>query len=499
MEFLDPQAERRHRILLFVGYGLITIAIAIASLILLYWSYGYSLSNEGEVQQSGIVFVSSQPGGAVVSLNGKPETSNTNTRLTLAAGTYDMRLNLAGYREWGREVKVQGGDVQRFIYPKLFPARLASTSIRKLEAAPLLVTQSANQHWLLMKPNTTPNTFTLYDLRRPTEPTSAELTVPIETITPGDGVQSWTVVEWANDDQYVLLNHGFTSGDVAGHEYILFNRTAPERSQNLTRSLTLGIDEELTLFNKKYDQYYAYNKQTKILRAFNASGKVLTRQLEHVLAYKTHGDSWVLYVTDLAEDGKQKADTVNVVLRQGERRIVLRQLPAVSPGYVLNLAQYDNAWYVAVAATDGRGVYLYRNPFDQSGATVVSPRTWRFMRVQNPTNVSFSTNSQFVLAENGQTCVVYDAENIEVKRFTLERTLDALQPKVQWMDGHRLTYISGGKVIVVEYDNQNAVELQASLPQFVPYFSADYDYSFALAPGEGSAVQFTSTPLTVKK
>lgn len=499
MEFLDPRAERRHNILLFVGYGLIAIAIAIASLVLLYWSYGYSLTNEGEVQQNGLVFVSSQPAGAGVTLNGKPQTAKTDARLTLAAGSYDLRLKLAGYREWRYDFKVQGGDVQRLVYPKLFPTKLVTSSIRYFEATPQLVTQSPNQRWLLIKQAATPNAFTQYDLRRSAEPVASEFSIPTETITAGDGAQSWSVVEWASDDQYVLLDHGFTSEGTAGHEYVLCNRASPDRSLNLTTSLGLTADEDLTLFDKKFDKYYVYNKQTKILRAVTSNGKLLTDQREHVLAYKTHGDDKVLYVTDTAENGQPLNGTVNVVLHEGSRRQVLRQLPATSPGYLLNLAQYENDWYLAVGATDGKGVYLYRNPIEQATAATQLPRTWRFMRVSNPSNVSFSANSQLVLTENAQTCVVYDAENIEVKRFTLQRPLDAPQTELRWMDGHHLTYVSGGKTIVVDYDNQNAVELQATLPQFTPYFSGDFKYVFSLASAEGAAVRLTSTPLIVTK
>ncbi len=499
MEFLDPQAERRHRILLFIGYGLITIAIAIASLVMLYWSYGYSLTNDGEVQQSGLVFVSSQPEGATITLNGKAETSKTNARLTLTSGSYDMRINLAGYRQWSHNFNVEGGDVQRIIYPRLFPSKLTSTSIRNFEAEPTVASQSPNHRWLLIKNAATSNTFLLYDLRQPEEPIAADVTIPLESITAGDGAQSWTVVEWAGNDQYILLSHSYTTGETTGQEYILLDRTSGERTQNLTRTLTLSVDDELTLFDKKFDQYYAYNKQTKSLRSFTASGKALVAQIDHVLAYKTHGDSSVLFVTDVNEDGTQSASTVNVVLLQNSRRMVLRQLPATSAGYVLNLAQYDNAWYIAAGATDGGGVYLYRNPSEQVVLKGKPYQTWRYLRVQNPSNVSFSANSQFVLAENGQTCVIYDAENIEVKRFILSRALDAPQTKVQWMDGHRLTYVSGGKVIVVEYDNQNMVELQDSLPQFAAYYSGNYEYAFTIAKTQSATTQLTSTPLIIVK
>lgn len=499
MEFLNPQAERRHRILLFIGYGLVAIAIGLIMQLFLYRLYnGYSVDMKGKVQQSGIVFVASQPNGAVISLNGLA-TAKTNARLSLNAGEYDLRIKAAGYREWRHEVKVYGADVQRFMYAKLFPTKLTTSTVKTLDTTPLFISQSPNRRWLLMK-EANVNTFMLYDLKRPDSPTMTELTVPLDTvITAGDGAQSWAVVEWASDDQYALLNHTYTSGETTSHEYILLDRTAPDSSQNLTRTLALTADEDLTLFDKKYDQYYGYNKQTKVLRAFNTSGKQLADQLEHVLAYKTYGSDTVLYVSDLPESGKQEAGTVNVVLRQGSRRLVLRRLSATSPGYLLDVTRFNSAWYIAAAATDGKGAYLYRDPLNQSLTGTALPQVWRFLRLQNPASLSISTNAQFIFAQSGQDSVVYNADTLETKRFTLARALDAPQLKARWMDGHRLTYVSGGKLVVVEFDNQNAVELQPALPQFGAYFSADYDYSYALTPGDGAAVQLTSTPLTVKK
>jgi PEGA domain len=499
MEFLNPQAERRHRILLFIGYGLAAIAIGLVTQLFLYRLYnGYSMNINGEIDQSGLVFVSSSPSGATISLNGQSN-AKTNARLSLKAGDYDMRIKAAGYREWRHEVKVYGADVQRFTYAKLFPTKLVTSTIKKIDAAPLFTSQSPNRRWLLIK-EASANTFMQYDMRRPDAPVATELTLPMDTlVTAGDGAYSWAVVEWASDDQYVLLNHTYTTGEATGHEYILVDRTAPERSLNLTRTLTLTADEQLTLFDKKYDQYYSYNTQTKTLRAFESDGKQLADLLEHVIAYKTYGSDTVLYVTDLPESGKQESGTVNVVLRQGARRLVLRRLSATSPGYLLDITRFNSTWFMVAAATDAKGVYIYRNPFSQSLTGSALPQVWRFMRLQNPVSVSVSTNAQFIFAQNGQECIVYDADAVETKRFMLSRTLDAPQIKAMWMDGHRLTYVAGGKLIVVEYDNQNLVELQAALPQYGAYFSADYDYSYALAPGDGAAVQLTSTPLIVKK
>lgn len=498
MEFLNPQAERRHRILLLIGYGLVAIAIALIAQLFLYRLYrGYSVDIKGNVQQSGIVFVSSTPTGASINLNGR-RAADTNARLSLNAGTYDMRITAAGYREWRHEVKVYGADVQRFTYAKLFPSKLTTTVTTTVAAEPQLVSQSPSRRWLLFQ-GTSANAFVLYDLRRADKPVVTNLTVPFDTVvTSGDGAHAWAAVEWASDDQYVVLSHTYTIGETTSREYILLDRTAPDASRNLTQTLSLKAEEELSLFDKKYNQYYSYNTQTKILRAFSESNKQLADQLEHVLAYKTYGSDTVLYISDLPETGKQEAGTINVMLRQGSRRLLLRRLPVSPSGYLLDIARFDSTWFVAAATSDGKGIYLYRNPLSQSLSGTELPQPWRFLRVQNPASIDISTNAQFILAQNGQECIVYDADNAETKRFTLAKPLDTPQRAVTWMDGHRLQYVSGGKVAVVEYDNQNAVELQPALPQIGAFFSPDYDYSFAFASGDGTAVQLTSTPLTVE-
>ena len=61
MDFLDPKKERLNRVALFVSYGLITLAIGIASIVLLYQTDGYCVDGTGAVDRCGLVFVSSQP------------------------------------------------------------------------------------------------------------------------------------------------------------------------------------------------------------------------------------------------------------------------------------------------------------------------------------------------------------------------------------------------------------------------------------------------------
>src|ERR1700750_3457230 len=110
MDFLDPKKDRQNQIMLLLGYCLVTLAIAGAALVLLYQAYGYQLNRQGEVTQNGLLFVSSQPSGSSIYLNGQLYPSATGSRVIVSAGKYDLSVTRPGYRDWNRPVYVAGGD-----------------------------------------------------------------------------------------------------------------------------------------------------------------------------------------------------------------------------------------------------------------------------------------------------------------------------------------------------------------------------------------------------
>jgi hypothetical protein len=54
--------------------------------------------------------------------------------------------------------------------------------------------------------------------------------------------------------------------------------------------------------------------------------------------------------------------------------------------------------------------------------------------------------------------------------------------QAKWMDGHRLTAVTDGKVQVFDFDGTNLQTLVASRPEFTPYFDRDYQYIYTLVP-----------------
>ena len=487
MDFLDPKKRARHTIILFTGYVLIGVAIIIATVILLYQAYGFGLNRNGTVIQNGLLFFSSQPRPADIYINGKLSKSKTNTRLVLPSGLYNIKLDKTGYRPWERTIELDGGRVAHYDYPLLFPQNLVTTKLHGYDTAPGLATQSLDRRWVLVAQAGSMTNFDVYDLKNPANQPVA-IVLPNNLLTKATATESWQASEWADDNQHVVLQHLY-DGKI---EYILLDRAAPDQSLNLNKTLA-ATPAKLTLNDKKYDQYYLYNAdltlQTASLRA-----PALVTVLNHVLAYQTYGNNSVLYVTD---EGAA-AGKVTVKFIDNGQTHVLRSLP-VGTTYLVDLTKYSGIFYFAIGAASENKVYVYKDPIGQINAGVVkTPVPAQVLHVENPNYVGFSSNAQFIVAENGQQFGVYDIENKHGYNYITSQALDAPQVHASWMDGNRLNYVSGGKLLVFDYDYTNKQTLQTAAPSYLPIFAPDYQDMYTVAPSSlAGQFELTRTALLV--
>ena len=488
MDYLDSKKQFRDHIVLIAGYILIAIAITIATLILVEQAYGFGLAKNGTVIQNGLVFFSSQPNPADIYINGVLNPNTTNARLFLPSGVYSVKLTRTGYRDWQRTITFDAGSVEHFDYPVLFPTTLTTKSIHVYNSAPGLATQSPSRQWLLIEQPGSMTNFDLYNLKNSVKPTLSTITLPSNLLSKATSSESWQFDEWADDNQHVLLTHLYDGKS----EYILVDTANPSQSVNLSNLLGT-TPTQLTLNNKKYNRYYIYNTATdnSIETATLATGNVQTPYLQDVLAYQSYGSNTMLYVTsDGAPSGR-----VLLKLLSGSQTITIRSLP-LSPSYLVNLTQYSGELYVAAGATSNGQIYIYQNPLaqfsSQQGAVVPS----QVLSVPGANYLSFSDNAQFIVVEHDTTFATYDIDNQKTYNYTKTLPLDAPQQNATWMDGDRLVYISGGKLIVFDYDGTNQQTLMSEDPAYVPDFSTDYRYVFSLGtdPTAGK-IDLDQTPL----
>ena len=471
MDYLDPRKRRRHTILLYLGYVLIGVAVLIATIVLVYQARGFGIDKKGGVIQNGLVFISSKPTPATIYLNGNLQGPKTSARLALPESTYSVRLQRSGYRDWQRKVAVEGGKVAHYDYPLLIPKSLASTKLAIFDQAPALLSQSPDKRWLIVATANDFAHFNVYDLKNPTKaPTS--LALPEAVLTAAKANQSWQNPEWADDSQHVVLQHVYDDTS----EYIELDRQAPEQSINLTQTLG-NTKTTIKLIDRKYDKFYLYDAAALTLGQASLRNPAVTAVLSGVINFQSYGNNTILYATAVgASTGK-----IRIELKSGDRLFTVRSLPANS-AYLLDLTKYNNTLYVVLGAASENKVYIYRDPAGQIGSDVFkSPTPLQVLRVSAPSYVSFSGSAQYIVAENGPQFSVYDIENKRGYNYSAQQPLDAPQLHASWMDGDRLTYISGGQQQIFDYDYQNRQMLGKADANFKPIFAPDYKYSYTVS------------------
>ncbi len=494
MDFLDPNKKRAHKIRLYIGYGLMAVAISLGAVILLYASYGYGVDRQGNVFQNGLVFLASIPDAAEVNITkvGTSDTQKaiTSDRLVLPSGKYDFEFLKQGYKPWQRTVELKGGGIQRLIYPFLFPEVLKPKDVSLYAEKPGLATSSPDRSKILVQQPKTFGTFDIYDANDPTEANSS-FSLPADLLAPANGTRKLELVEWSSNNRHLLVRHIFGSKS----EYIIIDSETPADSTNI--NVTFDVNpKKVLLKDKKPDQIYI-QQADGALRTADVSEKTVQTLVKGVADFQPHGSDTLLYVAE-GEDVSQK--NVGVYVLTDNETYKIRELPK-SPEYLLDLAKFNGNWLVAAGATNDDRVYVYRNPVNIMKANKTDPvLSIRTMRIENPEYISFSANTQFIAVQSGQTFDVYDALDDRQYHFTIGTAFDKGSGRATWMDGHRMLTSTGGKVTVFDFDGSNYQLLTAIIPGTVPMFDGDYASVFAVAPsvevkGRSALVR---TPLRVE-
>lgn len=487
MEFLDPKAKRRHRLQLVIGYGLMGALITIITIILVFQAYGFDVNRKtGEVIQNGLIFVDSAPDQASIFFNNQEQKNRTNNRFALPSGDYNLRIHKNGYRDWTRSFTLNGGEVERFTYPLLIPSELKTTQLQATDKAPVFASESPDRRWMIISQGSSITNFTEYDLNSVTKtnnlPDARNFAVPGTIFTPpaDANTQKVELVEWSNDNKHFLVKHSYDGKS----EFIVISRDQPNNSININ-SLLGVTPSKVTLRDKKFDQWHIYTEAGGVLQFADAK-KNITNLLTNVSSYKSHGDDTLLYAQPNT-DGK----TQRVSLIQGNSTYTIKDVPQ---GVVmLDIARYDGSWYLLVAVDAEHKTYIYRDPqatLDKKDKTPLVPRS--VLKATGPiTNISFSQTTRFMAQQNGQHFEVYDAEQNQLFKYDVAEPFDP-GTEVVWMDGHRWLARSGGKALIIDFDNSNHQFLVGSHAVAPVMFDRDYTVIYSLNPIENKTGLYTT-------
>lgn len=478
MDFLDPSRKKAHKRRLLIGYGLMSIVIALGTLLIFYLAYGFDIDRKtGNLIQNGIVFVDSKPKDAKVLVNNIEQRNRTDTRLVLPAGSYTIKIEKEGFRNWERTLDLSGGEIERVVYPFLIPNEFITTDISTYNEYPDLVTQSPDRRWLLARTSPTSSEFDMFDLNNIEKPLS-KVAIPKDIYTLPKSDYKLKFVEWSTNNRHILFERIY--GDKS--EFIVFDRENPAQSINL--NTLLGISPVyVSLKNKRPDQFYYLDAKPGVLRVADTKSKTISAPLlESVIDYKTYGDDIVLYATQ-----KEVADDrTEFRILEGGNSYTLKNV-SKSDNYVLDVSKYDNKWFYVAGSSNDNMAFVYEDPLSSLKRSEPTPlKVTAIMRLDNPRFVSFSAGTQFIGLQSGSKLLTIDLEKNHQYRINLEAEIP-LEQEIKWMDGHRYLYSVNNQSYIVDFDGSNEQTLVTSTKKPGPFFDRDYDNVFTFEDSKSTS------------
>ncbi len=469
-----------------LGYVLMGILVAIGTMTILYLAYGYDIDRKtGTLIQNGIVFVDSKPQGARIFVNDKEHRSRTDARMVLPSGVYTIRLERDGYRTWERTFNLEGGQIQRLVYPFLLPNQLVTTDVAQFDALPALATQSPDRRWVLVQVPGQTYQFQVFDLNSP-DRQPASIVVPPAALTNPGAIASLRVIEWSNNNRHVMFERTFDETS----EFLVLDREQPAETVNLNTAFGIA-PQVVSLKNKRHDQFYYLDSTPGLLRAANLGNRTISAPLaDAVIDYATYGDDIVMYATQ--QD--VSADKADIRILEGDKTYVLKTVTA-APRYVMDVSRYDNKWFYVAGSSADTVVSVYENPLatlKHQGAG--SPQVFALIRLDSPQFVSFSANTQFIGLQSGNRIITLDLEHGNQYRIELAQDI-ALTDKIRWMDGHRYIFTAMDQSYIVDFDGSNENTLVTSRLHSGPFFDRDYDnvFTFEESKTDGNKKALTQT------
>lgn len=466
MDFLDPSRKRAHKRRLMIGYALMSVVVVLGSVLMLHLAYGFDIDrNTSSLIRNGLVYVDSKPNGAKVFLDNVEQRGRTDTKLEIPAGVYNIRVEADGFRHWERTIDLEGGEIERLVYPYLIPNEFITNDMSTYDSLPNIVTQSPDRRWLLVMEDGVLDEFDVYDLNDP-EKAPVKASIPSSVLASTKEVSTMKFVEWSTNNRHVLFEQ--TYGDKA--EFIMFDREKPNESININQQM--GINPAVvSLKNKRPDQFYYLEKEPGVLRIADTKNRTISAPLiEEVIDYKSYGDDIVLYATQKdAEEGR-----TDFKVLEGNETYKLKTV-SKSDVYVMDVSKYDNEWYYVVGGSKDNMAFVYENPLsvikkeDHGSLKVVS-----IMRLNNPQFVSFSAGTQFIGLQSGNSLLTLDLEKVHQYRHKLEVEVPLTQ-QIKWMDGHRYIFTVDNQSYIVDFDGSNEETLVTSEVSNGPFFDRDYD------------------------
>lgn len=465
---------------IFMGLSVVAIVF-----VLMLIAMGYSFSENGGLEQSGLVQIASSPSGALVEIDGNTQFSRTELNKMLAAGVHRIKISKPGYDTWEKTLRVDAGLLTRVEWVRLFPLNPKLSTVYKLKTPRLVSVSSDRRRLLLSESDST--LLTLIDLqseeaKRQSIPLSSALGVDAVATTTG----SLSVTAWNESCNKVLLRWAQESGT----SWHLVDLDDASKSINISAEFSLDFSS-IRIANDSASKLWALENGN--LRLLDASAQTVTNVLaSNISTYASNADT-VAYLN--VTDGQYRLQ----LYRDGEAgATTIKDFKDSAPdGFLVALGSYwGKDW---LAYTVGQQLEVLSGNYPSFKKNSVSNFNTIHSRKLNfaPLSISVNPTNRLIALTHGAELTSYDLET----RDYFDSTFDSDGGAIRWLDDYLLWENASNKIIVRDFDGDNRRTLFSLDNQFPVALSENnqYLYYFEKIEPETSESETTETSFALKR
>lgn len=447
----------------FSNYFVVALVILVLSGLIVLAAQGYDIDRStGQVIQNGILLVETEPSGAVLSINGRPESDRTSGKYPVPEGTYDLTLSKDGYRDWQTTAEVFGSKVNWIYYPRLIPETISTSTINPLDDLKFIA-QNPDRDVIVTSSSSNVRSLSVYDIGA-NEIEPSQLVIPQSVFFSNDNVVSGTIdfVRWSSLGRYLLVRYSVNNQD----DLVLIDLENISSSINLDRAYNLDFtdivftDNDSSVIGLSGGVVYELNLSTPLLGEPIANGvkSVFMNNNRIWLQRDTTDGSAFALLTD---------PTSPLVEREGE----------ITTARVVDWDGVENM----VIAND-EGVFVYK---DTTASRVENILVSKILKLDGYQRVTSSANGRFIALHAPKVSLVYDLENLRTYSIDI-----GTENSVAWLDDFRFYFELAGQLYIQDFNGSNSYQIAGFEKNYPAFVDSDFSaiYSTAIRSVDGQLV-----------
>ncbi len=399
----------------------------------------------GEITETGLILMGSEPTGATITLNDKQLKPKTNFRYSSAlVGDYTVRYERDQFRPWTNLASVQAGQVtfvdHAWLIPNQIPTRNRYEELQITNAA-----QTRDRKRFILVDSTAPTAPRLFistDLKRPPVQlaTNAQLTA-----TTGAPVTAIDSIQFSDDATQILFRVT-TATNISQWLTMATNPSSQPAITNLSQ--TLVINPSWISWVPQGNNEIMYTEKSILRRAQIRERNISEALAENVIAAEW-SERWLVFITSQSSISQPNTIVQKLFIRtiDASTNDEVATLPTSGQRFTSRYIRALDRDYIALLNQDTGVLTLYtgifRNHDHRSESTIG----------RNVSAITVSPNGRFLVHNASDQMVTLDLERF--KRYRADTSLEGLTDW-SWMNDQHLAVKLGSSLQLIDFDGQNS-------------------------------------------